>query len=301
MENMIPKFGGRLKLIRLSKNTGAAATPRNVGTSLAIGKYLYFMDSDDMLTENALEIFYTAAETYKADVVCNRGHYLIHTDGKITLHDDFKRKTPLFRPYDVVQRVRDFAFKWRYGVAPWRKFVRRDFFVENNISFPPAFVFDDTSVSFQYDICAKVFVVIPETTYYWRLRKTSSTQLRFAMVGVFDKQIKLISAVFQALNKFIDRTKFFTEFSPGQFIINGVFFRHFLQGSGMHYIQKYYTSAPIGVIYKVKNELLSDGKVFDDHWIAYVLAAANFQSDQLREGERQIEQLKLELKALRGD
>lgn len=300
VEGMMPKFGGRLKFIQLSKNTGAAATPRNVGTSLAIGKYLYFIDSDDMIAENALEVFYTAAEMHKADVVCNGIHYLIELDGRITLKDFFKIKHPVFSPCDLTQRTRDFTSRLAFSAAPWRKFVRRSWFVKNKLSFSPAYICDDTLVSFQYAACARIYVFIPDVVYFWRVRETSSIHAKYAILRAFEKQVYLVSVVFRALNDFMNRFEFFSQHPRSKFIMNACFFRYFMVGVSLRYMQRYYHSNPIGLIYEIKYNLLSEGKVIDDHWIAYIVAATNFQSDQLQIKEQQLEKLKSELKLLKS-
>ena len=57
-ESYLERFGGRLKIITLPENTGTGAIPRNVGLEHARGEYVYFVDNDDLLIDNALEILY---------------------------------------------------------------------------------------------------------------------------------------------------------------------------------------------------------------------------------------------------
>jgi len=51
------------------ENKGASAA-RNAGIELASGKYLMFMDGDDWIEANMLEILYQQAEKYQADAAC---------------------------------------------------------------------------------------------------------------------------------------------------------------------------------------------------------------------------------------
>ena len=54
-ESYLEKFGDRLKIVELPANTGSGAVPRNVGLEIASGKYVYFVDNDDLLIDTALE------------------------------------------------------------------------------------------------------------------------------------------------------------------------------------------------------------------------------------------------------
>ena len=65
-ESYLEKFGGRLKIISLPQNTGSGAVPRNVGLDLSRGKYVYFMDADDLLLDTAIETLCDYAENYQA-------------------------------------------------------------------------------------------------------------------------------------------------------------------------------------------------------------------------------------------
>lgn len=51
------------------KENGGSSSARNLGITKAKGKYFSFLDSDDWLEKDALEILYAIAEEYKVDII----------------------------------------------------------------------------------------------------------------------------------------------------------------------------------------------------------------------------------------
>lgn len=57
-------------LVHHQANAGASAA-RNKGLELATGKYVMFIDGDDWIEKNMIEILYTEAERHQANVACS--------------------------------------------------------------------------------------------------------------------------------------------------------------------------------------------------------------------------------------
>jgi Glycosyltransferases involved in cell wall biogenesis len=65
----------RITLYDNEKNIGLAST-RNRGIDIAKGEYIYFLDSDDMIAQNALEELYLTAEKDVLDAEVFEAHFI---------------------------------------------------------------------------------------------------------------------------------------------------------------------------------------------------------------------------------
>ncbi|MBR6889317.1 MAG: glycosyltransferase [Selenomonadaceae bacterium] len=177
-ESFLEKFGGRLKIISLPENTGSGAVPRNVGLEHAQGKYIFFVDNDDLLIDDALETLYNFAEEYQADVVYMEKFFTCDEEiipknltvsvwREVDLIDE-----PTLEPNDLAKRVEKFLapkFYW----APWAKFLRRDFLLDNKIFLPQMTIADDVIQTLEIICLAKKILRVPTPLYVWRTNQAS--------------------------------------------------------------------------------------------------------------------------------
>ena len=177
-ESFLERFGGRLKIISLEENTGSGAVPRNVGLEYASGKYIFFMDNDDLLIDIALETLYNYAEKNLATIVCMSKYFSCDEEivpknlTEETWGSDFIPDEAFFEPYDLTQRVEKimrFSFIW----APWGKFLRRDFLIDNGIKFLSMTIAEDVIWTLELICLAKNFLRISEPLYVYRGNKFS--------------------------------------------------------------------------------------------------------------------------------
>ena len=145
VERYVPKFGGRLKLEKTKKNSGGCAVPRNIGLPFSRGEYVYFMDSDDLITSTALQELYVSAKNFGADVVYTERWYDVPenfkgagVDNNFVLRTTDEKnfsETPILESDDITQRVLK-LIEGKFHAVVWKKLVLRDLLIRNEIDFP---------------------------------------------------------------------------------------------------------------------------------------------------------------------
>ena len=153
----------RIKIIRTIHN-GKDWNARNLGLQIARGEYVYFVDHDDMLLPNALEILWHGVELSGADTI-HFNHYFADSN-PVGSHS---QKDPVYRiddtappwqfvPEDVEWRL--FQKEIVISVMAWQKLIRRAFLFEHGIYFPPIWISSDALLFFaELCLARKIFIV----------------------------------------------------------------------------------------------------------------------------------------------
>ena len=212
------KFEGRLKIKSLPKNSGASALPKNTGIQMARGKYVTFCDSDDYLSNTALEELFKIAEENDADIV-HCSHYFSFNEGedKITTTTfqigNFVDK-PTLETDDIAERVKKFT---EHGFLWWGqcRLYRRDFLTKNKIQFPQSKVWEDMVFSFQCAVLAKKYVRVPNVIYFYRNHEDSLSHIPKTPQYIIRTLVNIVGF----LDKFMARTEFFLQNPQYRFMV----------------------------------------------------------------------------------
>ena len=220
VESYVTKFGGRLKLSRMEKNSGGPGAPSNKAVALSRGKYVYVMDDDDLLVNNALEILYNYAEKFNADVVQMDKVLEFVTNTEKPFPDmkellmshrkSFHVDKPTIETDTLPERIIDFC-KGKFTWQAWAALVKRDLLMENNIIFPSLKSSADIIWTIEIILYAKIFLHIPDICYIYRHRPNSITR---SLQNLKDRIKFWMDINFEGI-KFLDglleRQKFFQE------------------------------------------------------------------------------------------
>lgn len=141
------------------------------------GKYVAFIDSDDWLDLNYFEIMYDRAESLNADIA---------TCGLMREYD-YTVKSPIYKCYynqeytfsgETAFRImtNEYNYGIRYLPSALNKLYRRDFLIENSLTFPENIFFEDQPFSYECTLAAQKIVCIPGILYHHYKRSGSIVQ-----------------------------------------------------------------------------------------------------------------------------
>ena len=154
------------------KENGGPSSARNYGVSLATGKYLFFVDSDDMLTEGILPRMLETAEQNGTELtVC---HVARLKDKKVS--ESFIHARAFHNLRDTVSHVTKHP-NLIYDSTSWNKLILRSFYLKNGISFPEGFLYEDMLPNFKLHYLCNGVSVIRDTGYLWRERNGTNKQI----------------------------------------------------------------------------------------------------------------------------
>ena len=237
VESYVEKFGGRLRLERMLKNSGSGALPRNKGMLLSRGEYLLIIDNDDAITPTALEELYSVAKDFDADVVACEKYYEIPE--KFWYDEEFKRQLqplirsgivdePSFLTNDVLERLH-LANKRYFLWNLWSKLIRRDFVLRNEFCFSDTII-DDMIFTICLLCTAEKFVLVLNVVNYYRVHKGSISYNDKHDEKFFCKYVKAFAAAFRYFDKFLNEREIFRGNSYIKYIIFEICWSELLVG-----------------------------------------------------------------------
>ena len=162
--------GGKLRIIKHPCNKGIGEA-RNTIIKECKGKYVYFIDSDDFMELNAIELMIPQAEQHHTDVT-------IASHRKVALNTGEELPTYQYSSYQYICGKDAFAnyvcadLRWHIAVVVWNILFSVDFLRKNNLLFAGR---KDEDALFLSDYYSEVksAVIMPDITYNYVARPDS--------------------------------------------------------------------------------------------------------------------------------
>ncbi len=153
----------------INKKLGGA---RNTGIRAAKGKYILFLDSDDMLKPNSLKQLVEEMDMYDDDYI----HFNF-----INLFEDGSFGQELFFNYGTQQTAGSELFfcetiPWQQQISACRRIYRKDFLLSNNLFFVEDIMYEDNDFSMRVAAAANKCRHLDVSPYLYRQNQESVTK-----------------------------------------------------------------------------------------------------------------------------
>lgn len=141
------------RILVLHRDNGGLSEARNSGMEIMTGQYVYFLDSDDFIEKDSIELLQKRAETTKADIII--GNYkIINEKNEIVFRQPFDKSSLNHQLLsDSTERFKYFFGK-SYGTTAWNKLYNCEFLNKLGIKF------EKNDVIFAEDLLFNLKVII---------------------------------------------------------------------------------------------------------------------------------------------
>ena len=172
VENIVKNHpnGSRIRIITQIKN-GGSGEARNSVIQNALGKYLYFLDSDDYIEKKTIELMVDQAEKHKTDAV-------IASLRKVIWNSDKELPTLQYKSYQLIKGKDRFAhyvcqdLRWHVAITACNILFSVSFLRKNDLRFLAS---KDEDALFLSDYYSEIesAIIMPEITYNYVIRPGS--------------------------------------------------------------------------------------------------------------------------------
>lgn len=159
VNDIIGNYKGEMTFItrRHKQNKGLSAA-RNTGISIATGEFLYFLDSDDYIYPNSLELLMEGVEKNKdIDMVVGNFFYEKIIKPQMNIHNN-----------EMLKSIDLLYFGKMENKSAWNNLIKRNLFSMHNLRFPVGRYFEDIVLNYQLFSYVKKVYVVSQCTYFYR-------------------------------------------------------------------------------------------------------------------------------------
>ncbi|MFI2430342.1 CDP-glycerol glycerophosphotransferase family protein [Streptomyces sp. NPDC018693] len=164
---------GRVRAFQLPENSGAGGEPRNLGIQQAAGRYVMFLDSDDVLERNACRNFFEAAEETGSDMVsglCVRLHKDTRNEKRVEWYPW------LYRSRRTVSSITELPDLFVWDTLSTNKCYRREFLIDKDLRFPKGVYYEDLMFIAEAYLAAESITLIPNQVYFWHVHERAENK-----------------------------------------------------------------------------------------------------------------------------
>lgn len=190
------QLDGKVRYIHHDRNLGPSVA-RNSGIHAAQGEYIFFLDGDDTISPNCLELMVHHAQQDNVDYVMGKCDY-VFPSGRVDSTVYSYRDTHTVACDNLVMFYRKKLILW----SVCNKLIKRDFICNNNLYFWDEVMAEDLLWNFVSLLhIHKVLLLDAHTYQYYREREGSTTfSAKSGSESTADDMVKVIEKCEKVLN-----------------------------------------------------------------------------------------------------
>lgn len=168
-KSVVSKYNGDIefKFLKNDVNSGISVS-RNCGIKEAKGDYLFFVDSDDKLFPECLQLLIDKVKEYNdIDLVQGNCESEDNSDKRaILLHFQDDSFPSYISDKDLIQKT---VLHWSFPTTVWNKLIKRSLIIENNLFFMEGVVHEDECWKWLIQKHIKNIAIVNANTYWYRI------------------------------------------------------------------------------------------------------------------------------------
>lgn len=191
-ERVIAEYNGpiKFKILRHEHNRGLSAA-RNTGTAAATGEYVFYLDSDDWISDDCIQRMVN---------VVNQDDNIEMVMGGIERVGDENQWNHFLSEGIYTSDFIEYACQYKIYTMAWNKLIKKDFLKKNNLFFKEGLLHEDVLWNIQVACFLKKMAAIDYKTYFYRIRENSiqtNKSKDFHLKYLGEVKTSLISFVFK--------------------------------------------------------------------------------------------------------
>ena len=159
------------RVVVVHKENGGLSDARNAGIDIAKGKYIAFVDSDDYVDNDYVEILYKAISEDKSDIAIS-SHKVMYENGTILEKATGERN--ILTQKETIKRI---LYDEGIDLSAWAKLYKKELF--KTMKFPKGRLFEDAAITCKIISLTEKVSLVSKSTYNYIIRNDSITTKDF--------------------------------------------------------------------------------------------------------------------------